>query len=267
MIFNPTFFGLPKEASGIPKARNTWGEAWLQKRCSETEAGEQANRRTGGRCKDVPWCAMMCHVQSENEVAEPTAKPAAHSSRIFSDLLGLKIWQLGTGRGVTRRELNQFLFGQKTKITIGIFEIFIRYITDVILRYTIADDTLITLRKDLTSETDLHLKQLLTTQVKWDTHLMMTSDDEWLGRFHCAICNTSIMSSFLLPWKVRGRTPWRKWMESSGSTRWVLLVTWFLNVEGRHSRFLRFTEIHLVRPGSTCFNAPLFRCWHCWFAA
>lgn len=27
---------------------------------------------------------MMCHVQSENEVAEPTAKPAAHSSRIFS---------------------------------------------------------------------------------------------------------------------------------------------------------------------------------------
>ena len=58
------------------------------------------------------------------------------------------------------------MFGQKTKITIGIFEIFIRYITDVILRYTIADDTLITLRKDLTSETDLHLKQLLTTQVK-----------------------------------------------------------------------------------------------------
>ncbi len=63
---------LPKEASGIPEARNTWGEAWLQKRCSETEAGEQAAG------------AKMCHVQSENEVAEPTAKPAAHSSRIFS---------------------------------------------------------------------------------------------------------------------------------------------------------------------------------------
>ena len=70
MIFNPTFFVLPKEASGIPKARNTWGEAWLQKRCSETEAGEQANRRTGEQaagakmCHDVPWCAM-CKVRTK----------------------------------------------------------------------------------------------------------------------------------------------------------------------------------------------------------
>jgi hypothetical protein len=64
------------------------------------------SRRTGEQAAG----AKMCHVQSENEVAEPTAKPAAHSSRIFSDLLGLKIWQLGIGRGVTRRELNHFFW-------------------------------------------------------------------------------------------------------------------------------------------------------------
>ena len=154
----PTFFVLPKEASGIPEARNTWGEAWLQKRCSETEAGEQANRRQVQRC-------AMCKVRTkwQNQL-QNQPRTVLGSSRAQDLTAGH--WARSYKAGV-----KPFFFGQNTKITIGIFEIFIRYIIDVILRYTIADDTLITLRKDFTSETDLHLKQLLT-EVRY------TSDDD-----------------------------------------------------------------------------------------
>ena len=163
MIFNSYVFRASKGSK-----RHTRSPEHLRWSMAPEKMFRNWSRRTGEQaakmCHDVP-CAKW----------ERSGRTNCKTSRAqFSDLLGSSRAQdLTAGHWARsyKAGVKPFFFGQNTKITIGIFEIFIRYIIDVILRYTIADDTLITLRKDFTSETDLHLKQLLT-EVRY------TSDDD-----------------------------------------------------------------------------------------